>query len=260
MSPRRVFSYSSLLLKLLQMKGAVILLAIVIVVACFAFLDSRVGVGSQEANEIVPTARLEASPVIGGRPGPEKGVVEPTTRIETVVPAPAREGSLSRTQSDTDSIDGATPKFGPLDAMSFPDAMTNAVDTSVIGRQFMISPATTPKCIEPEEGAACERKRRIEQFTGEPRDPAWASHAESFLRSMAEEKNSGFSIRNLECRLTTCIIEVESTERVLGQELALSPEDWRTVKVKPFGVETGDEGGPLGQDIKLTLWIYQRIR
>jgi hypothetical protein len=242
------------------MKSAVVLLAIVIVVACLALLDLRVGVGREEATEIVPTARLEATPVIEGRPGVEKGIVESTTRVETVVPGPAREGSLSHTQSDTDDVDGAVPKFGPLDAMSLSDAMTNAVDTSVIGRRFIVSPDTTPECMEPEEGASCERKRRIEQFTGEPRDPAWASRAESLLRSMVEERNSGFSIRNLECRLITCIMEVESTERVLGQELALNPEDWLAVKVKPFGVETGDEAGPLGRGITLTLWIYQRIR
>jgi len=101
---------------------------------------------------------------------------------------------------------------------------------------------------------------RIEQFTNEPRDPAWASRAENILRSMTTEKNSGFSIRNVECRLTTCIIEVESTEGLIIPEIALKPEQWRTAKIKPFGADRGDEMSPTGQDITLTLWIYQRIR
>ena len=240
------------------MKSAVIVVAIVIFVACLVLLHSRVGVRRRDADEIVPTTRHETTPVIEGRPGSKKDAVDPTTKIEAV--APALKGSFSQKQSDTDDVDGAVPKFGPLNAMSLSEAMTSEVDTSVIGRRIIISPATTPKCIEGEEGPACEEKRRIEQFTGEPRDTAWASGAESVLRSMAEEKNSGFSIRTLECRLTTCIIEVESAQGILGADVALTPEEWRAVKVKPFGVRTGDESGPLGRDVTLTLWIYQRIR
>ncbi len=239
------------------MKFAASLLAGIALIVCLFPFDRRPSIQPEMVGEAVRTAHANTSPDTEKRSGAKRDLIGSSTTIENGGLVGEQGSHLSKANDGTND---STDNQGRLDETSLSDEMIDDVDKTVVGRPLNISPATMPTCVKGEDESDCEDARRIEQFTGEPRDPAWADRAESMLRSMAELRNSGFLVRNLECRLTTCIVEVESASGFLSPEEALKPNEWRAVKVKPFRVRVGDENSSQGRKVTVTLWIYQRIR
>jgi hypothetical protein len=77
---------------------------------------------------------------------------------------------------------------------------------------------------------------------------------------LIDQRNPDFSIRNVECRLVTCVLEVASLEGHLNPNRNLQYEEWREVRAKPFGYLIGLESDSIGRRITVTLQIYERIR
>lgn len=244
------------------MKSGIVIISIALLITLVVFIELQVGGEARKSDRIVNMSSTESATKTDDRSVSEWKAAVPPARDEGAAwtTAKSSEKQDSKAQPGTRGAPVQPQSRDSLEATSFDEAMNDGVDTSVIGRHFDVSAAAKPRCVEAEGGPACDRRHRIEQFADEPRDSPWASRAESMLRSMATEKNPGFSIRNVECRLITCIIEVESTERILSPEIGLKPEDWRMARIKPFGANTGEESSPTGQEVLLTLWIYQRIR
>ena len=253
------------------MKGSWAITAIAAFIALVVVVGVRVGVGFRETDPVLESSRIDSTQMPDDSLRTVKAPDSPTRDKGTLLPSANRSSRKEELENASAELDfqiqsergGASAAHSASDsteAIGLDEAMTNSVDTSAVGQPFIVSPAARPRCVEAEGGPACDRRHRIEQFTNEPRDPAWASRTEGILRSMTTERNSTFSIRNVECRLITCIIEVQSTEEIVIPEIALKPDLWRTAKIKPFGADRGDESSPTGQDIVLTLWIFQRIR
>lgn len=251
------------------MKAFKVIVAIGAVIAFVILAGSRLGVESRKSDRLFESSRIENAPNADessqagkahefGRP--DTGELAAGTKASREQEGEAPVDQDQRTQFMLGRVAASDPRRDLPQVIELDDVVSSSLDESVIGRPFVVSPAARPRCIEAEGGSVCDRLHRLEQFTNEPRDLFWASQAESVLRSMTTESTYAFSIRNVECRVITCIIEVESNEGVVIPEIALKPEQWRTAKIKPFGADRGDQSGPTGQHVILTLWIFQRIR
>jgi hypothetical protein len=139
---------------------------------------------------------------------------------------------------------------------------TDPLDQTVVGRPFPISASIDLLCGKGNGGREldCENTRRLAEFAQEPRDTKWALNAEDGLRILVDRasKKTGasYQIRNLECRLDTCVIEVDSYHQPLNERLLAN--DWRTFHVAPFDENWGFEMDDRGREVKVTLWIYGR--
>jgi len=77
-------------------------------------------------------------------------------------------------------------------------------DPSVIGRPFALSVSMQGELKKNEVFRAA--RERLEQMAREPRDNGWASLKESQIQDLM--MSNGTYIRNIECRTTTCAVEV----------------------------------------------------
>lgn len=144
--------------------------------------------------------------------------------------------------------------------MTSQEVVNPTLDASAVGRPFPVSRSAQPDCTANSGSIDCESQRRLDEFAQEPRDLAWAPQLERALRNLIDQRNPDFSIRNVECRLVTCVLEVASLEGHLNPNRNLQPEDWRVVHAVPFGYLIGLETDAVGRRITVTLQIYERIR
>jgi hypothetical protein len=170
----------------------------------------------------------------------------------------------SRRQSSSTKLQGESnqeaSRFTPLDSIAPQEVVSPILDESRVGRHFVVSPSAQPNCIPEVESSDCDDQEELDSFAQEPRDLAWAPHVEDLIRTAIAQRNPTFSIRNLECRLVTCVLEVESLDGLLNPRRNLQPEDWRGGKVKPSFYRIGLERNELGRRRTVTLWVYERIR
>lgn len=162
------------------------------------------------------------------------------------------EGSIGNEMASVAANAQSEPPYSSLRPIAESDVLTPALDRSNVGRPFPISDSVLPDCEGGLSTVECEDRARLDRFANEPRDEAWAWAVESLLRSKVAA-NLGFSIRNVECRLVTCVMEVESSAGTFSPKRNISPVQWRAVRAKPFSSRHGYEGS-----VTVTLWLYQR--
>ncbi len=66
------------------------------------------------------------------------------------------------------------------------------------------------------------------------------------LHSMIKDRSPGFAVRSIECRLITCVLEVESPEGGLRPAKSFKAGEWRKYHVKPFSTAHGFEKDAIG--------------
>jgi len=102
---------------------------------------------------------------------------------------------------------------------------------------FAVSPSIYSACNDPGIKAVhfCDGLyRNLAQMEKEPRDPAWATTMEKELLAYVEHDLKESSVRNVECRMSWCAIEVESTSRSFHSQFPypselskkLTPQNW----------------------------------
>ena len=71
-------------------------------------------------------------------------------------------------------------------------------------------------------------KRLVAVMNAEPRDKPWADKTESDLSEMVESRESeGFTLRNVQCRSSFCIVEVGSTQSRIFETGTLDQRKWK---------------------------------
>lgn len=128
-------------------------------------------------------------------------------------------------------------------AIEFPEASASESPVSV-GSQVASAKLLTPIRLDPSQDAYCKRptsadrinykkcvwvKRLLALVSAEPRDGVWADTIESELRKWVESLASdGFTLRDIECRSSWCVLEVGSTQ---GSLIEMQPRDARKMKL-----------------------------
>jgi hypothetical protein len=206
-----------------------------------------------------PVAEVAANARHGGQPQ----LLEPH-QVQSSgfqVQPPIENASVpSSSSNNSASTDHQRQKPGRLESVVSSEVTNPTLDTSVIGRPFPLSPSARSDCSPGDMSIDCEYQHRLDQLAGEPRDLAWAPQVENALRNHMHQRNSGFSLRNVECRLVTCALEVASLDGVLSLSKNLPFEEWRTVQARPFGYLLGLESDALSRRITVTLYLYERVR
>src|SRR5689334_8827181 len=173
-----------------------------------------------------------------------------------------RERSAERQSVHVADLDNLhnIPKLGPVVPVRAEDLEGSTRDASGTGRKFPVSKSVQVGCDDNGVSVDCDTSRRLDEFSQEVRDAAWASKAENLLRELIDRRNPDFTIRNVECRLVTCVMEVASSEGHLNPRRNLQYEDWFAVQARPYGYLLGFETDATGRRITVTLQIYERIR
>lgn len=167
--------------------------------------------------------------------GPAKaGIALATDRTVTAVDVGGGEAATENASEDQEVESGAEP---------------------AAGRPFPASASVNRTC---QEGQACAHlKEELRLFAAEERSGRWARNLERRLAAFVDESKRGeFKIRNVECRTTRCVMEVEAAE----QPLYLYVEDEPYLKDHLYsGIgDLGFEKGPGGETIFVTLLTYKR--
>jgi hypothetical protein len=165
-----------------------------------------------------------------------------------------------RNSKIADAAKQDSAKLGPIERMTSQEVVDPTLDTGSVGRPFPISPSAKPDCTADSGSIDCERLRRLDDFAQEPRDLEWAEQLETALRNLIEQRNPEFSIRHVECRLVTCVLEVASTAGHLNPNRNLQYDEWCALRAVPFGYLIGLETDSTGRRVTVTLQIYERIR
>ena len=226
-------------------------------VTCFAlvtFVGILMNREGPDPGSAPPPPLLESTPPQTERlPDREQKPRDSTTSVQARDDADPQSDSHRGINSDTSQRD---KEFAPFESVKVSDVWSETVDDSVIGRPFPLSPSAVPDCAKDDKSVECEDQQRLTDFAQEPRDGTWARQAEDRLRSMVE-RNTGYSIRNLECRLVTCLLEVQSLQGPLLSRQNLRGDEWHEVHVKPVGSRFGLEGDALGRRVTVTAWILR---
>ncbi len=233
--------------------------------AAFVFVAVVVSLSLREKRDAAEApVRTIAQPAIGSGQGgvqPAPNAPSPEGRSNTGTQV---EGSISTAPQSRPNVsvgkEQESIRRSPLESVAPHEVVNPTVDISEVGRPFPVSRSAQVDCAPDSKSLDCENKRRLDAFAQEPRDLAWAPQVESALRVLIDQRNPGFSIRNVECRLVTCVLEVASLEGHLNPNRNLQYEEWREVRAKPFGYLIGLESDSIGRRITVTLQIYERIR
>jgi hypothetical protein len=83
------------------------------------------------------------------------------------------------------------------------------IDRSVVGQPFQLSPSVIQSCKS--DGVECRlMMKSVAEMVQQPRDIDWATRMEAKLQASVDvEGPDKYVIRNLECRTSTCLLEVE---------------------------------------------------
>jgi len=93
-------------------------------------------------------------------------------------------------------------------------------------------------------------------MSAEPRDKAWAGPTESYLQSWIEGLGSrGFTARNIECRLSWCVVEAESTQ---GGSLILNLIEARNRKLFQSATLFAPDSSTSDSSIMDILVVFKR--
>lgn len=138
------------------------------------------------------------------------------------MPAALRTDSLSESKneisvaSEVQRSEARVTEDTLHDAHSLATAQReSALDGSVVGQAFPVSESIEAQCTAMQSlgrSSTChEAHELLAMFKREPRDEIWAPRIEAALRSHVANQ-SGYAIRNLECRTSVCAVEASSTD------------------------------------------------
>lgn len=130
-----------------------------------------------------------------------------------------------------------------------------STDQSVVGRPFEISESVINRCKE--DVIECPLvMASVAKMTAEPRDIQWAKKMEERLQAAADMEVAGqYVIRNLECRTSTCIVEVE----LRGPNLFPRYQDSISSALRPHAAVIGaPEYDSLGEQYHIELMDFAR--
>jgi hypothetical protein len=131
-----------------------------------------------------------------------------------------------------------------------------STDQSVVGRPFEISESVINGC----KAIVIEECRvvmaSVAKMAAEPRDTQWAKKMEERLQTAADMEGGGkYLIRNLECRTSTCIVEVVLRDPGPFPRY----QDFISSALRPHAAVTGTpEYGPLGERYRVELMDFAR--
>jgi hypothetical protein len=112
-------------------------------------------------------------------------------------------GSLSSSYTALAEHDG-------ISATTLPTDSTASVDKTVIGRSFQVSNSVDSRC-KHEPSLCADVLRNLAKLASEPRDNRWAAEMEKLIQTnITEQEQKQYSIRNIECRMSVCAVEVAS--------------------------------------------------
>jgi hypothetical protein len=172
----------------------------------------------------------------------------PTTAL---LPIAANRGAVGGTEGSVQKQLEHTNSGG-----SQPKLAASAVDRSVIGVPFPVSPSVETSCKVTGKVDLCERPRKVlAKMIQEPRDEAWAAKTEALIQDEVVAEGPGiYSIRNIECRSTTCAVEVESlSDAYVG---ATSNFINANDLVYGFDMGLGRETDDLGRPVLVTFLFF----
>jgi hypothetical protein len=239
-------------------KGATVFAGVVVFVAIVTVFGGR---EKKKATE-VPVETI-AEPAASTRNEVQPSLTEAQMDLGAGTGAKAKREISTEPQRNSNIGNGSEQepaKLGPIERVSSREVVNPTLDASYVGRPFPVSRSAQIDCTADRGSIDCEDQRRLDEFAQEPRDLAWAPQLENALRNLIDKRNPEFSIRNVECRLVTCVLEVASLEGHLNPNRNLQAEDWRAVHAVPFGYLIGLETDSIGRRITVTLQIYARIR
>ena len=133
-----------------------------------------------------------ASSKLGGKSTPE-------SKDKEVPNAFGKPATVKKTE------DGKAISANP----STPAPVRSEIDVSVVGQPFQISVSVREGC-KGDDSECPLVMASVAKMVAEPRDIAWAEKMEEKIQAAVDMQGPGkYVIRNLECRTSTCVLEVE---------------------------------------------------
>jgi hypothetical protein len=220
------------------------------------------------------SAIQKVDPKNGNSTGRSSQHAEPTHSREKSVPSPSSPVSLvpsvvaglDQTQTvppiaSGPSASALSPQNGAQSQDPSPKDVDSSNPASVIGRPFLISASVEDRCKRlKQEGRNGETECDwiypfVTELAKEPRDPQWAPRAEAMLKGLLLAEPDKYTIRNLECRTSICVVEYSS---MLHQDLHPSYEFERDAglneEMRAFAFETD----PMGARLAVTVLPFTR--
>jgi hypothetical protein len=131
----------------------------------------------------------------------------------------------------------------------------SAIDESVVGQPFKISASVKEGCKN--DTIECPLvMASIARLIKEPRDVGWAARMEDTIHATVDRRGSGeYVIRNLECRASICILEVECRTGTFTARY----DDAITSSLRPNALTIGvPEYDPSGTIVHVELMDFER--
>lgn len=155
-------------------------------------------------------------------------------------------------------------------ALALKFAETSASETpSSTGSHLAAAGSTSPIELDASQEARCKHTtpddrinyeecawatRALALVSSEPKDKMWAYEMESDLREWVGSLTSdGFILRNVECRLSWCIVEVGSKQRRILHTSAQNARKWKLFELRDLFAPDIDNPSVLDQ-----LIFYKR--
>ncbi len=132
---------------------------------------------------------------------------------------------------------------------------TRGLSYDEVGRHFPVSQSVQSTC-ETYSDRCKHQYELLSAMKDQPRDLAWAPKLESRLREALEGDEGAYRVRTIECRLSLCAVEVEST---MGRHAGLDYSSELTNQVRERGPGTfGYEKHPNDSRVTVTFRIFER--
>ena len=133
-----------------------------------------------------------------------------------------------------------------------------AYRTDVIGRTFLVSSSVEDNC-KTNLHEDCKRLiQGLTQMSHEARDLLWAAETEEQLRNYVVSAGTGkYLIRNLECRMSWCAVEVSSIFG--GFSPAIPYDNFLNRKLRIWDDMWGHETDPSAETVTVTLLLVRRL-
>lgn len=170
-------------------------------------------------------------------PGPESGGRK----------APALPVMYSNDRTQTAGV-GTYAAAGASNQIVDPDPST------VIGRPFPVSASVESGCKL--DDSCSDLHQMLTRFAEEPRDPAWASEMEGNLRDLLVQESGKYTVRNIECRTSLCLVEVASLYGVYYQPIPA--DNPLSKRLLPMAGDWGYELDPSSARVTVTIAPFRR--
>ena len=191
----------------------------------------------------------------------------PTSRTQQIARSTSSQiiSSVPAVSAGAHSIGPAEPpshkSAEPTKPMASREASTK--EAELFEREFQVSTSVESGCkpASPRgSSTACDKIRHdLSMMAREMRDPAWASDMEARLQEYFERQSlEGLSVRNIECRVSLCAIEVAVIKDQPIVFVFGSPNPLNDKLISPTYFANGEETGPSGEQLEVLLVTYRR--